>query len=208
MRDALIAALLGMLVAIPAGATTVFVTSVGYQDVQLIINGQNVRSLRVGEVSPEGVKLTGIESGAANLEVDGRPMSLRLGQSTYSQAVLKADPRGHFVTTARINGVGIRAMIDTGATLVSMNLADAQSAGIIYAQGQRGVSQTPNGPTTVYFVNVGQVQVGDIAFFNVPGQVRVDGAAQQTGTLIGMSFLRQVEMRRSGDTMTLFRADR
>ena len=197
-----------MLIALPAWATTVFVLSVGYQDVQLIVNGQTVRALRIGEVSPEGVKLTGIENGEALLEMDGRSTRLRLGQSTYSQTVLNADARGHFVTTARINGVAIRAMIDTGATLVSMSLADAHSARVDYSQGRRGVSLTPNGPTTVIFVTLGHVQVGDIAFANIPGQVRVDAAAQQTGTLIGMSFLRHVEMRRSGESMTLFRADR
>ena len=36
----------------------------------------------------------------------------------------------------------------------------------------------------------------------------VDAAAQQTPVLIGMSFLRHVDLRRSGNTMLLIRADR
>jgi predicted aspartyl protease len=50
------------------------------------------------------------------------------------------------------------------------------------------------------------VQVGDILLTNVEGKVLDAGVQQLPFVLIGMSFLRQVEMRRSGDTMTLQRA--
>ena len=204
----LTAAALSTLGALPAWGTTVYVTSVGASAVQLIVNGSNVRSLQIGEVSPEGVKLADIRDGAAILEVDGRTMSMRIGQSTVTQTVLTADGQGHFVTTARINGVAVRAIIDTGATFVSLNVADAQRMGIDYLRGKPGTSQTANGPVTAYVVNLAHVQVGDIAFANVAGSVSVNATAQQTPTLIGMSFLRHVEMRRSGNTMTLTRADR
>lgn len=165
-------------------------------------------SLRIGEVSPEGVKLLDIQNGIATLEVDGRAMNMRIGQSTVTQTVLTADGLGHFVANARINGIPVRALIDTGATFVSLNVADAQRMGINYSQGKRSVTQTANGQTSVYLVTIAHVQVGDIAFSNIPGSVAVDAAAQQTPALIGMSFLRHVEMRRSGNTMTLMRADR
>jgi hypothetical protein len=61
-----------MICVFPAWATTVYVTSVGYAEVQLIVNGQNLRSLRIGEESPEGVKLTDVQNGVAVLEIDGR----------------------------------------------------------------------------------------------------------------------------------------
>jgi aspartyl protease family protein len=207
-RGALAAAACAILAASPAWGTTVYVTSVGYGDVQLIINGQNVRSLRIGEESPEGVKLTDVQNGVAVLEIDGRPMSLRIGQSTVTQTILTADAQGHFIAAARINGVPVRALIDTGATFVSLNVADAQRMGVNYLQGKRGVTQTANGPATVYLVNLAHVQVGNIAFSNVTGSVAVNATAQQTPVLIGMSFLRLVEMRRAGGTMTLMRADR
>ncbi len=197
-----------MLAALPAWGTTVYVTSIGHDEVQLIVNGQNVRALRIGEVSPEGVKLTDVRSGMAILEIDGRPMSMRIGQSTVTQTILTSDGRGHFLTTARINGVPVQALIDTGATLVSLNIADAQRMGIDYLRGKPSTSQTANGPVTVYVVNLAHVQIGDIAFSNIQGSVAVNPTAQQAPTLIGMSFLRHVEMRRSGNTMTLMRADR
>ena len=208
MRHLLIIAAVAILTALPAWGTTVYVTSIGYADVQLIVNGQNVRFLQIGEVSPEGVKLRDIQNGMAVLEVDGRVMNMRIGQSTITQTVLTADAQGHFVANARINGFPVRALIDTGATFVSLSVADAQRMGINYLQGKRSVSQTANGLVSVYLVNIAHVQVGDIAFSNIPGSVAVDATAQQTPALIGMSFLRHVEMRRSGNTMSLTRADR
>jgi len=199
---------LALLAALPAWGTTVQVTSIGAAEVQLIVNGQNIRALRIGEVSPEGVRLAGIQDGVAILVVDGRTMSMRIGQSTMTQTVLTADARGHFVTTVRVNGVAVQGVIDTGATYISLNVADAQRMGIDYLRGKQGMTQTANGVVPVYVVNLAHVQVGDIAFYNVAGSVSVSPTAQQTPTLIGMSFLRHVEMRRAGNTMTLMRADR
>jgi aspartyl protease family protein len=201
-------ALLCLLSAFQTWATTVYVTSVTSSEVQLIINGQAVRTLGIGDTSPEGVRLEGIQAGVASLQIDGRPAQMRIGQSTVTQTVLTSDARGHFITTARINGIPVRALIDTGATHVAMGAAQAQRMGINYLQGQRGISQTANGPINVYIVNLPHVQVGDIAFANVSASIATDATAQMPDILIGMSFLRHVEMRRAGNTLTLMRADR
>jgi aspartyl protease family protein len=205
---ALLVASIAMLTALPAWATTVYVLSVGYGDVQVRVNDRSLYVLRIGEVSPEGVKLVDVQNGMAVLEVDGRVMNMRIGQSTSTQTVLTADGRGHFFTTVLINGIPVRGVIDTGATHILLGIADAQRMGINYLQGTRGVSQTANGLMTVYVVNISHVQVGDIAFSNITGSVAVDATAQQTPVLIGMSFLRHVDLRRSGNTMLLIRADR
>lgn len=205
---ALVVASIAMLAALPAWATTVYVLSVGYGDVQVRVNDRSLYVLRIGEVSPEGVRLVDVQNGMAVLEVDGRVMNMRIGQSTSSQTVLTSDGQGHFFTTVLINGVPVRGVIDTGATHISLGMADAQRMGINYLQGKRGVSQTANGLTTVYVVNIAHVQVGEIAFSNITGSVAVDATAQQSPVLIGMSFLRHVDLRRSGNTMLLIRADR
>lgn len=200
--------MLAAFAALPARATSLYVVSVGIRDVQVVINGQGARSLQLGELSPEGVKLTGIDNGAALLEVNGRAISLRPGQSTASRIVLLADSQGHFVTNARINGIPVPALIDTGATYVTLSAADAQRTGLDYLRGTRSVSQTANGPIMVYVVNLAHVQVGDIALANVPGLVMEEGAGQRMPVLIGMSFLRHVEMRQAGNTLVLQRSER
>ena len=188
-----------------ATAATLYVTSISASEVQVIINGNVVRTLRIGDVSPEGVKLAEIRGGTAYLEVGGSRLAMSIGSSTQSDAVLRADSRGHFPVNALINGVQVPALIDTGATGVTVNAEQARRMGIDLSRAQRGTSRTANGTAPIYIVTFARVQIGDIALANVPGTVVEGGTDRLAVALIGMSFLRHVEMRRSGDTMTLSR---
>ena len=189
----------------PACAASVYVTALGFDKAEVIINGSAVRPLWVGETSPEGVKLRSVADGAAVFEIDGKLWTLRVGQASYSQTTLQADARGQFFLTAQINGNPIKAVIDTGATAVAMNSEDANRLGIDYLDGQRIIAQTANGSSSAYVVAFASVQVGDIVLTNVPGVVMEGGNAQLPLVLIGMSFLRQVDMQRSGNTMLLLK---
>jgi len=202
LRKNLLILALALLAPFSAGAATVFVMSVGNGQAQVIIDNRTVRVLRVGEVSPEGVKLLEIRGSTALLEMDGRSMLLGIGQSTVAETVLQADARGHFVVNAVINGMTLVGVIDTGATHVSMSMDHARQIGLDLRGAQRGVSQTANGAVPVYLVTLASVQIGDIVLRNVSGSVSESGAPV---VLVGMGFLRNVEMRRSGNTMTLSR---
>jgi aspartyl protease family protein len=190
-----------------ARATTVYVISLTNYRAEMIVNGGNVVTLAPGQTSPEGVMLESISGNSANLVVDGRRISIGLGQATTSEASMKADANGHYFATAYINGAAVRAQIDTGATYVTLNGEDARSLGIDYLRGRQVTARTANGTTIGYLVNLARVQIGDVALSNVPGEVLPGGREQLSHALIGMSFLRYVEMRRSGDTMVLLRAN-
>lgn len=208
MRAAPVLFLAALLYAGGASATTVFVTSIGARSVQVLIDGTALRTLAEGDTTPEGVTLKRIDRGAAVLEFAGRTFSAALGQtaSTHVQAVLKADPRSHFYVTAYLNGTPVNALIDTGATNVAMSSDHARRLGIDYRRGQQRTTQTANGAVTAYLVNLSRVQVGDIVLGNVAAQVSEGGSAQLPYVLIGMSFLKHVEMQRSGGMMVLQRA--
>lgn len=178
-------------------------TSVRPNEVQVIIDNRTVRALRPGDVTPEGVKLREINGGTAVFEVGGRAIALAIGQSTVAETLLYADQRGQFLTQALFNGVAFPAVIDTGATFVVLNPAHAQRIGLDYLRGQRVVSQTANGPVAAYVVMLASVQVGEVVLANVPVAVQENGRLPIA--LIGMSFLKQVEMRRSGNTLMLTR---
>jgi aspartyl protease family protein len=188
-----------------AGAANIYVMSLTPSSVQIIVDGRALRTLRPGEVSPEGVKLTEIRGSAAVFEVGGRAVALSLGQSTLAETLLRADARGQFLTTAYLNGVGLPAMIDTGATLVSLNAEHARQLGIDFRTAQRSATHTANGLVPVYLVTLARVQVGEVVLANIPALVHEGGRERLPIVLIGMSFLKQVEMRRSGDTMSLSR---
>jgi aspartyl protease family protein len=205
LRKNLLIAALGVLTAAEAWATNVFVSSVTHSHVQVIVNGSLLRTLRVGDTTPEGVRLLEIRGSTAVLEVDRRQVALGLGQSTMLQATLQADRYGQFTTQALVNGVAAAAVIDTGATHVSLNMAQAARMGIDLRGAKRVITHTANGQSYAYTVTLASVQVGDIVLRNVPGSVVEGGERTLPIVLIGMSFLQHVEMRRSGAVMTLTR---
>ncbi len=209
MRTALaLAAAVMFALAGSAWATTVMVMSLTQGKAQLIINGSTIRSLTAGDSSPEGVKLISATPTSAVIEVDGRAMTFRLGDATQTKVTLAADHRGQYFTTTHINGVPLRSQIDTGATLVVLNMDDARAAGVDFSQGKIAIGRTANGAVRTLLVTLRSVQLGGIELKNVPASVMEGGREQLPHVLVGMSFLRYVEMRRAGDHMELIKTDR
>lgn len=200
-----LAAAAALAAALAAEATSVMVMSLEHDRAQLLVNGSAVRSLRAGQASPEGVRLVAADRSQAVIEVDGRKMILRLGQSTVATAELKSDARGHFVTVAFINGVETRALVDTGATLVALSSDEARRIGVGYSPQSRVQIATAGGPRTGYRALLAAVRVGEVTLHNVEAVVMEGGRDELPVALLGMSFLRGVEMRRVGDTLTLTR---
>jgi len=200
-----LAAVGALAASLAAEATTVMVMSLEHDRAQLLVNGSVVRSLRAGQASPEGVRLVAADRGQAVVEFDGRQATLRLGQSTVATAELKADARGHFVTPAFINGAETRALVDTGATAVALSSEEARRLGIGYSPHARVQIATAGGPRTGYRATLASVRVGEVTLHNVEAVVMEGGRDELPVTLLGMSFLRGVEMRRVGDTLTLTR---
>src|SRR5258706_14256118 len=113
IRNAVVA--MTLMAMAPAWSATIYVTSISPNQVQVIVDGRTIRTLRPGEVTPEGVKLREINGASAVFEIGGRAIALSLGQSTVAETLLYADPRGHFVTQARFNGVPLMAGVRTPA---------------------------------------------------------------------------------------------
>lgn len=204
-RRLVLAFCLALLAPAAARATTVMVMALELDRAQLLVNGSVVRTLRSGQVSPEGVRLVSADRGKAVVEVDGKTLTLALGHSTIATAELKADPRGQFVTTAYVNGVATRAVIDTGATTVAISSDEAQRLAIGYAGAPRVTVGTAGGPRTAFRVRLAAVQIGEITLYDVDAVVTEGGKEQLPITLIGMTFLNSVDMRRVGDTLVLTR---
>jgi aspartyl protease family protein len=188
-----------------AQATTVMVMSLEIGRVQVVVDGIVIRQLRAGQISPEGVRLVSADRSKAVIEVDGKILTLALGESTVAMTEVRADQRGHFMTTAHINGVPVQALIDTGATTVALSRDDAQRMGVSLASAPRVQVSTAGGPKFGYRVMLASVAVGAIALRNVEALVMEGGREQLPIVLIGMSFLNSVDMRRAGDTLTLSR---
>jgi len=178
----------------------------------LVIDGGRPRTLTVGQTTPEKVKLLSATSEEAIVEVAGERRRLTLGErismgagvSGLQRATITADARGHFITTATVNGISIRFLVDTGASVVTLGASDAKRAGVSYLAAPKGLLQTANGIVPAYRVKLDTVALGPITLHNVDGVVLESDMMGGVG-LLGLSFLNRTEMRRDGDTMTLTR---
>ena len=203
-----------LLYARTAMAVSMFVSSVGRSSVQVVVNGTSARSIAIGETTPEGITLKGIEGGDALFEVNGQVVRMTLGQTVKAASpgnapgtavMMSAD--GAFHVTVYINDIPLRALVDTGASFVSMSTATARQLGIDYARGRRGVASTANGPVAAHLVNLASVRLGEIALVDVPGAVsEIPGTiARDVDILLGNSFLQRVELHRRGSVMMIQR---
>ena len=177
----------------------------------LVIDGGPPKSVMIGQQVGE-VTLISVDKTGAVVEEARRRRTLSLGQHVRGapaasarapQVTLALDGRGHFVAAGAVNGAALVFLVDTGATLVSIPGKDARRMGLDFTKGQKGVTQTANGPAPVYRIKLDSVRLGDIELLNVDAMV-LDGGGL-TEPLLGMSFLDRVEMRREGQTMTLIR---
>jgi aspartyl protease family protein len=106
--------------------------------------------------------------------------------------LIPADGRGHFLAAFKVNGRQVNAMVDTGATVVALNLSTARKAGISLSSGDFTQQvETANGKARVAVVEIADLAIGRITLKNVQAVVLEDKALQTN--LIGMSFLGRLD---------------
>ena len=204
----LLGPLLGLLASAGALATDITVVGLFPNKAAVQIDGGTLQTLSVGQKTSTGVTLMSVDRDSATFDIQGKRATLRMSQqhasrSTFSGAsvVLNADTRGHFVTDGQINGVPIRFIVDTGATVISIPASEAGRMALDFRKGQMVMMNTANGTTPAYRIKLDTVRVGDVSVNNVDAVVME--AASLPAALLGMSFLNRMNMKREGDTMTL-----
>ncbi|MBX3523764.1 MAG: TIGR02281 family clan AA aspartic protease [Xanthobacteraceae bacterium] len=104
---------------------------------------------------------------------------------------IRADYSGHYVSDVDFNGRRLRAIVDTGATLVALRYEDARSLGLITPSDRFDIQvSTANGSTRAKRVRLRSIRVGSIEIHDVEAMVLDQGALAQN--LLGMSFLRRL----------------
>lgn len=176
----------------------------------IVIDGGHPRTLAVGAKTAEGVKLLALENGAAVFEIEGKRQRLVLGEQSISSGgsggggasvTLTADRWGQFSTTGSVNGASVRFLVDTGASTVTLSANDAIRAGLDYhSNGEVVATSTANGIIAVWRVRGVTVRIGSITLHQVDVNVT---ESHMPSSLLGMSFLNRLEMKREGDTMIL-----
>lgn len=175
----------------------------------LRIDGQQ-RLLRAGQRSPEGVLLVSATPLAATVEVDGQRHPLSLSRRiagnfvapARSEVTIHRDARNQYLTSGLINGVARRMLVDTGASMVALNAADATRLGIDYRRkGQPGRASTAGGVVEAWQVTLDSVSVGGITVHHVPAMVLA--GEHPAWVLLGMTYLKHVNLREASGVMVL-----
>ncbi len=109
---------------------------------------------------------------------------------------------GHFHLTVELDGVPVDFLVDTGATDIVLNEADARRVGL-NPDGMAfiGRARTANGEVETAYGTVGEIKLGPIVHRNVSVAVN---RGDMPGSLLGMSYLGRFDrIEISGDKLTL-----
>ena len=117
-----------------------------------------------------------------------------------TELVLKQNRHGHYVATGMINGHTVTFLLDTGATSVSIPASIANAIGL--KRGYPYQASTANGVIQVYSTQIDNIRLGNIVLHDVHGSINPHMAGTES-ILLGMSFLRHVEMTQRGNTLIL-----
>ena len=156
----------------------------------------------------DGVLLGMSFIGRLSMQRDGQTMRLSRKAGTQNagdardKLTLAKTADGMFMVSAKVNGLALPFVVDTGATMVSLDASQAQSLGLNYQQGTPAWSNTANGRIRTWIVKLDSIAVGPITLYGIDASVREGPGTGGTG-LLGMSFLNRVEMQRDGDSLTL-----
>ena len=194
-----------------AQAQSVVLTGILGSKALLLVDGKPPKSVGAGE-SYLGVKVLSVTGETAVVDVAGRRVTLKMGDSptqvgargpaSGNRIVLTADSQGHFFTPGRINNQQMQFMVDTGASYISMSIAEADRMGIDYKKGQLVNMSTANGVAQGYRVRLSAVRVGDVSLTELEAVVT---PASMPYVLLGNNFLTQFQMTRMNDQMVLER---
>jgi len=131
-------------------------------------------------------------NGAAKPEIvrrDANPAEPQPGPAVNT-LVYPANPAGHVLVDAVVNGAPMRLLVDTGASFVTLTPGDARAAGI--APGELVFNRrasTANGLVRMASVTLREVRIGQLSVEDVRAAV----LENLNVSLLGMSFLGRLQ---------------
>ena len=181
-----------------------------FKDAAVLRGAGGQEMLRVGQTGARsGVKLLAADTQRARVQFEGE--TYELGLSNHVSTAFKArtqesvrvsrDNLGQYRLRGSINGHFVNFLVDTGASVVAMSEAQAQTMGLSYRDAQRGRVETAQGVTDAFFLPLSSVTIGGITLTDVQGTV-IRGN-HPTEVLLGMSFLGQVRMQDDAGVLTI-----
>lgn len=199
--------LMGMLSAVQASEVKVLGLFSG--KVLLQIDGQS-KVLKVGEKYKD-IEIISADSKHCVIKNADQVQTLSLGSDVSVQMKapsdsivrIQKDEQGMYRVAGKINEQDVKFLVDTGATQMAMNRSQAQALKIELPADNKIQVETASGKAQAYQINLRSVKIGDITVYDIPAVV-VDGEAPAE-VLLGMSFLKRVEMKDQNSVLELKR---
>ena len=146
----------------------------------------------------------------AIIEINGKTDTYDLGRHIgggyakpeSTEIMISADRKGSYYSNGQINGRSVNFLLDTGASSVAMSENIARGLDLSYLDESKKIMvATAGGNQVGYRVTLREVSVGGITLNNVEGVV-ITGSSPSV-TLLGMSFLSQIEIEQKQNLMVL-----
>ena len=104
--------------------------------------------------------------------------------------VFRANPQGHVVVEAAVNGVPVKFLVDTGATMVVLTLKDAAAAGLSGSDLVFSMrTSTANGVARAAPVRLRELRIDQLMVRDVAAAV----VENLNISLLGQSFLTRLD---------------
>ena len=99
----------------------------------------------------------------------------------------------------RINDQSVTFLLDTGATVVSIPQDIARNLSL--KAGTRSYANTANGLIETYSTRLDSIGIGNIELHDIAAHINPHMNTNEV--LLGMSFLKRLELIQRGDTLTI-----
>ena len=169
----------------------------------LEINGEQVL------LSEHGIRLVSADSREAVIRLGDEEFRLdlsskigtRYADPSNATVTIQLNDIGQYRTAGSINDVPTSFVVDTGANVVAINASHARQLGIELDGARPVETVTAGGRVQSWEVRLASVEVGGIRASNVQAVVLAGQFPPEV--LLGMSFLRNVEINESSGVMVL-----
>ena len=157
--------------------------------------------LRVHRVTASDVEyeVAGVRQ---RLAAGGAPVAVGSGARAPASLQLQVGADRLYHVEAKVNGRVLPAVVDTGASLVTLSVEQARSLGLDWHRGQPTPVQTANGRISGWSLRLARLAVGPFDLRDVEAVVLETDLPH---LLVGNSFLRRFQVTQREDQMTLSR---
>lgn len=199
-----------------ASGSQIKIVALSKNKIVIVDKSANRKILKVGDTTSNGLTLVSSTSTVAVFkDENGKLISMGINNdisSSYAYNKVEPDPNiekininkdNQYLTTIKINNQDASAILDTGANFVTLNSTIAKKLNLSYKNdvNKINVATASSNKTEGYKIVIPSIKLGNIELNNIESIV-IEGEHPPM-VLIGMSFLKTLDLQYLGDHMEI-----